>query len=157
MAPELAGAFLNLEPLVGTAAGALAFGDPFGTGQLLGALAILVGIALSTGAGSRTDGCGNPHQRTQGVPLKAARPRWEIAAMHTGLHQLHFASASHAQRLRRQARAERHVSARPHGPLLDMTLFAPRPDRTTAPRVYATPVVRELPCAPAATGASSAW
>src|SRR3954471_9658102 len=52
--PTMAGAFLNLEPLVGAAAGALAFGDPFGAGQLAGALAILLGIGLSTGAGSRT-------------------------------------------------------------------------------------------------------
>ena len=48
VAPELAGAFLNLEPLVGTAAGAFAFGDPFGPMQLLGGAVILVGIALST-------------------------------------------------------------------------------------------------------------
>ena len=48
VAPELAGAFLNLEPLVGTAAGALAFGDPFGPLQLLGGAVILAGIALST-------------------------------------------------------------------------------------------------------------
>ena len=46
--PELAGSFLNLEPLVGTAAGALAFGDPFGPLQLLGSAVILAGIALST-------------------------------------------------------------------------------------------------------------
>ena len=48
VAPELAGAFLNLEPLVGTAAGALAFGDPFGPLQLLGGGVILLGIVLST-------------------------------------------------------------------------------------------------------------
>jgi drug/metabolite transporter (DMT)-like permease len=48
VAPELAGAFLNLEPLVGTAAGAFAFGDPFGPMQLLGGAVILTGIALST-------------------------------------------------------------------------------------------------------------
>ena len=41
VAPELAGAFLNLEPLVGTAAGALAFGDPFGPLQLRGGAVIL--------------------------------------------------------------------------------------------------------------------
>lgn len=46
--PQLAGAFLNLEPLVGASAGALAFGDPFGPVQLLGGLVILSGIALST-------------------------------------------------------------------------------------------------------------
>jgi len=48
VAPELAGAFLNLEPIVGTAAGALAFGDPFGPLQLAGGFVILVGIVLST-------------------------------------------------------------------------------------------------------------
>jgi drug/metabolite transporter (DMT)-like permease len=48
VAPELAGAFLNLEPLVGTAAGALAFADPFGAQQLIGGTVILLGIALST-------------------------------------------------------------------------------------------------------------
>ncbi len=48
VAPQLAGAFLNLEPLVGAATGALAFGDPFGPVQLLGGLVILSGIALST-------------------------------------------------------------------------------------------------------------
>jgi drug/metabolite transporter (DMT)-like permease len=45
---ETAGAFLNLEPLVGAAAGWLAFGEPAAAGQLLGALAVLGGIALST-------------------------------------------------------------------------------------------------------------
>ena len=44
---ELAGAFVNLEPLVGTALGAAVFQDPFGAPQLLGALLILGGIALS--------------------------------------------------------------------------------------------------------------
>jgi len=48
VAPELAGAFLNLEPLVGTAAGAFVFGDPFGAPQLLGGVVILIGIVLST-------------------------------------------------------------------------------------------------------------
>ena len=45
--PELAGAFVNLEPLVGAALGAAAFHDPFGPAQLLGAMLIVVGIALS--------------------------------------------------------------------------------------------------------------
>nr|MBA2515090.1 DMT family transporter [Solirubrobacterales bacterium] len=47
VAPELAGAFVNLEPLVGGAVGALAFHDAFGELQLVGATAILTGIALS--------------------------------------------------------------------------------------------------------------
>jgi drug/metabolite transporter (DMT)-like permease len=45
---EVAGAFLNLEPLIGAAAGVALFGDPAGTGQLLGGGAILAGIALSS-------------------------------------------------------------------------------------------------------------
>ena len=44
---EVAGAFVNLEPLVGAALGALAFRDPFGGPQALGAAAILAGILLS--------------------------------------------------------------------------------------------------------------
>jgi O-acetylserine/cysteine efflux transporter len=45
---EIAGAFVNLEPLVGAAAGAIAFGDPFGMAQAAGGAAILAGIALSS-------------------------------------------------------------------------------------------------------------
>jgi O-acetylserine/cysteine efflux transporter len=43
----LAGAFVNLEPLVGAAVGWVAFGNVAGPLQLTGAVAILVGIALS--------------------------------------------------------------------------------------------------------------
>jgi drug/metabolite transporter (DMT)-like permease len=50
---EVAGAFVNLEPLVGTAVGALAFGDPFGGGHALGAAAIMLGILLSVERPSR--------------------------------------------------------------------------------------------------------
>jgi O-acetylserine/cysteine efflux transporter len=45
---EVAGAFLNLEPLIGAAAGVLLFGDPAGPQQILGGAAILAGIALSS-------------------------------------------------------------------------------------------------------------
>ena len=77
VAPELAGAFLNLEPLVGTAAGALAFGDPFGPLQLLGrrgdprrhrALARRRGVVAPHLAG------GIPHPQTQGGRLGAPAP-----------------------------------------------------------------------------------
>jgi O-acetylserine/cysteine efflux transporter len=44
---ELAGAFLNLEPVVGAAAGWLALGEPAGIGQLIGVAAVLAGIAMS--------------------------------------------------------------------------------------------------------------
>jgi drug/metabolite transporter (DMT)-like permease len=45
---EVAGAFLNLEPLVGAVAGAVAFGDKVGLVQVAGGLAILAGIGLSS-------------------------------------------------------------------------------------------------------------
>jgi len=45
---EVAGAFINLEPLVGAAAGVLLFGDPVGVSQPIGGAAILAGIALSS-------------------------------------------------------------------------------------------------------------
>jgi len=45
---EVAGAFLNLEPLVGAVAGVALFGDPAGPVQLAGGVAILAGIALSS-------------------------------------------------------------------------------------------------------------
>jgi drug/metabolite transporter (DMT)-like permease len=45
---EVAGAFLNLEPLTGALIGIIAFGDPCGTRQAVGGLAIVAGIALSS-------------------------------------------------------------------------------------------------------------
>jgi O-acetylserine/cysteine efflux transporter len=48
VAAETAGAFVNLEPLVGAAAGAVVFGDPVGMAQAAGGAAILTGIALSS-------------------------------------------------------------------------------------------------------------
>jgi O-acetylserine/cysteine efflux transporter len=52
---ELAGAFVNLEPVVGVASGVLAFGDPFGVPQALGAILVIAGLALSAGASGRRD------------------------------------------------------------------------------------------------------
>jgi drug/metabolite transporter (DMT)-like permease len=46
VSPEVAGAFVNLEPLVGAATGAVVFHDVVGGVQMLGGTAILVGIAL---------------------------------------------------------------------------------------------------------------
>jgi drug/metabolite transporter (DMT)-like permease len=45
---EIAGAFFNLEPMVGAAAGAVIFGDPIGPAQVTGGAAILAGIGLSS-------------------------------------------------------------------------------------------------------------
>jgi O-acetylserine/cysteine efflux transporter len=48
MPAEVAGAFLNIEPLVGAVLGVVAFGDPAGPAQLLGGAAVLGGIGLSS-------------------------------------------------------------------------------------------------------------
>jgi len=45
---EVAGAFLNLEPLVGAAAGAVVFGNPVGMALVGGGAAILAGIGMSS-------------------------------------------------------------------------------------------------------------
>jgi len=45
---EVAGAFLNLEPLVGAVAGIVFFGDPAGPRQLAAGAAIIAGIGLSS-------------------------------------------------------------------------------------------------------------
>jgi drug/metabolite transporter (DMT)-like permease len=81
VAPELAGAFLNLEPLVGTAAGALAFGDPFGPLQLTGGAVILLGIVLST-TPRRTPVRSGVAPRTRTRQPTPSRRRREIASMH---------------------------------------------------------------------------
>lgn len=45
---ELAGAFLNLEPVVGAAVGWLALSEPAGAWQIMGVVAVLAGVAMST-------------------------------------------------------------------------------------------------------------
>jgi drug/metabolite transporter (DMT)-like permease len=48
VSPAIAGAFLNLEPVVGAILGVVAFGDPVGRTQAAGGMAIVAGIALTT-------------------------------------------------------------------------------------------------------------
>jgi drug/metabolite transporter (DMT)-like permease len=45
---EVAGAFFNIEPLIGVLAGVVLFGNPVGPAQIAGGLAILAGIGLSS-------------------------------------------------------------------------------------------------------------
>ena len=47
VAPELAGAFVNLEPLVGAIVGWVAFSNPVGDWQIVGALTVIAGILIS--------------------------------------------------------------------------------------------------------------
>ena len=60
---DIAGAFVNLEPLVGALAAAVAFHEPFGPVQLAGAAAILAGLAL----GSLRPGGPDPPRRLRGL------------------------------------------------------------------------------------------
>ena len=52
---ELAGSFVNLEPVVGVVSGVLAFGNPFGWAQALGAVLVIAGLGLSAGASGRRE------------------------------------------------------------------------------------------------------
>jgi O-acetylserine/cysteine efflux transporter len=76
---ELAGAFVNLEPLVGAAAGAVVFGDPASLAQAAGGAAILTGIALSSlpllRIGPRPGGSAAPGRARRPAPPRAAPPR----------------------------------------------------------------------------------
>ncbi|MDE3133930.1 MAG: DMT family transporter [Acidobacteriota bacterium] len=47
VAPEFAGAFVNLEPLIGAVVGWVAFANPVGMWQLVGALVVISGIVIS--------------------------------------------------------------------------------------------------------------
>ena len=69
---ELAGAFVNLEPVVGVASGVLAFGNPFGVPQALGAILVIAGLALSAGASGRRDPASS---RARGPSSSCASPR----------------------------------------------------------------------------------
>jgi len=84
VSPEVAGAFLNLEPLVGAVAGVVVFGDPAGPVQLAGGAAILAGIALSSlpllaagrgpAAGERLQDSRRPRPRLDSHP-RSPQPR----------------------------------------------------------------------------------
>ena len=65
---EVAGAFLNLEPLVGAVAGVLVFGDPAGPQQILGGAAVLTGIALSSLPLLATRRPGSQRNRRESAP-----------------------------------------------------------------------------------------
>ena len=77
---EVAGAFLNIEPLVGAIAGVVVFGDPAGPGQVTGAVAILAGISLSSlpllgGRRAGPAGSGLPAEAPGGEARLPPRPR----------------------------------------------------------------------------------
>jgi O-acetylserine/cysteine efflux transporter len=72
---ELAGAFLNLEPVVGAATGWLALGEAATSAQIIGALAVLAGIAMSTAPARQR---GDAHE-----PVVARVRRYATARLRT--------------------------------------------------------------------------
>lgn len=95
---EVAGAFVNLEPLVGAATGAVAFHDAVGGLQLLGGAAILAGIALGALPRKRLpvdrptvaeEAAGRPVVWERGRPhdpCRAVAHRPSARATHVGRH-----------------------------------------------------------------------
>lgn len=86
---QLAGAFTNLEPIVGVALGWAAFGNPAAIQQITGAMAVLAGISLNTlptiagedeGPCQRTQPArrafirSHRRQRRRGNPLQQSQP-----------------------------------------------------------------------------------
>jgi drug/metabolite transporter (DMT)-like permease len=89
---EVAGAFYNIEPLVGAVAGIVLFGDPAGLAQAVGGAAIIAGIALSSlpllSSGARPAGpaavVSQAPPGRRGAPGEVVRPgggaiRWPAA------------------------------------------------------------------------------
>jgi drug/metabolite transporter (DMT)-like permease len=131
ISPEIAGAFLNLEPLVGVVLGVAAFHDPLGAAQLTGAAAILAGIALNARAlRTPTAPVAAPVVRLPATPTAALHPSTPVLhnsgphlarPAHHGTSQPGFAvPASHAcaqqtatsvRRTHRVARTPAHLQA----------------------------------------------
>jgi drug/metabolite transporter (DMT)-like permease len=130
--PELAGTFLNLEPLVGTAAGALAFGDPFGPAQLLGGAVILTGIVLSTTSRGRAPRTPDGESRTRRRRSAPSRRRRRGGTLPPCPQASTRSTSPPPPRPTASARAA------------EMTVLAARPARTAAPRAFSVPVVREI-------------
>jgi O-acetylserine/cysteine efflux transporter len=144
VAPELAGAFVNLEPLVGTAIGALALHDAFGSTQLGGTLAVLAGIALSavprragTAVRTPTRAVRTPRRR----PAPAPRPGRAGTLRHT--------MSGHEPR--RRPLPHRPPPARPPRGAHAIARTA------SVRRAYRVPVVRELPPGPPPAAGASTW
>jgi O-acetylserine/cysteine efflux transporter len=92
---EVAGAFLNLEALVGGIVGVLAFHDPWGLGQTLGMTLMLAGIALVVAKAPRPAAA-----RSEALVARRVGDAGEVAIEHLGEHRLGRGGA-HEQRHRR--------------------------------------------------------
>jgi O-acetylserine/cysteine efflux transporter len=132
VAADVAGAFLNLEPLVGAVAGAVAFGDPVGLAQAAGGAAILIGIVLSSLQLRRASGQ-EPAAKartvtpaaTRQAPQKRAGPtrsRSTIAARAVPITTLDSRTAATGA----AAASRRPYSTRAYPPMMPMPMSAVR-------------------------------
>jgi len=126
---EVAGAFLNLEPLVGAVVGIAAFGDPAGLAQAAGGAAIVAGIALSSLPLLRS---GGPQA---GGAASQARPRPRPASAGSGSPGYSCPGPAGAQARIRPAWARGTRALRPPSQPLTGPVTRPRSkprERTTA-------------------------
>ena len=156
VSPEVAGAFLNIEPLVGAVAGIVVFADPFGAAQAAGGAAIIGGIALSMlpmlrpVRRPRTEPAAAPAAHPAAPVIPEPSPAAARAAQ--AVPELELAAVRAAQ-----ATSEPAWTARSASRVLRSRALAPRSARLRrgyrhAPelrRVHGGPQ-REDPCAPSA-------
>ena len=76
---DVAGAFLNLEPLVGAIAGTVLFANPVGLVQLAGGVAILAGIGLSSLDAVRGSRSGPAEAEPAVIAAEPALAEWPVA------------------------------------------------------------------------------
>jgi drug/metabolite transporter (DMT)-like permease len=93
VAADVAGAFVNLEPLFGAAIGIVLFGNPLGPAQLAGGAGIVTGIGLSAYQVLRDERARRPVKSARAawpeptarpVPLSVPHSQQRAAAMDTG-------------------------------------------------------------------------
>jgi len=125
---EIAGAFLNIEPLVGAVAGVVVFGDPAGPAQLGGGAAILGGIALSSfrwPAGWRIPVAPGGLRRLAGWNVPVARSgRWPSAdrSLPAALSSIGYPAG---QKFRRPPSRPHHLARRENQLLRTLSLAHP--------------------------------
>ena len=161
---DLAGAFVNLEPLLGAASGWIAFHEAVTPGQLAGGAAVVAGIALSTVPSRRGVGEAVPTVRPAPPPGRRAAPRgrgpggWESppqSQFHTTKDQRSPCTPSSISITRTSSTPSGWPSAAPgagarkRSVMLASGSVAPVDSqhlrRSSGAHFYSVPVVREVP------------
>jgi O-acetylserine/cysteine efflux transporter len=111
---ELAGAFVNLEPVVGAALGWLAFGNTAAAAQIMGAVAVLAGIGLSASSSSSGSVRRAGTRRRPSGPQRHLDPHRRVAACPPG-PEAGAVTASSARRYLRSVPVRRRDRHQPPG------------------------------------------